>query len=133
MRPVTVGTVKKLSMRQMRDIREKRLPGLRRRARVRFQQPRDRALRDGDGERSQFTVNPWRAPQRVRGRHLANKSAHLLINAWTTMMALQGTAPAAAKPVSMPADNVSGCTTVNTVRQFCQFRASTSRRIGRAP
>jgi hypothetical protein len=32
--------------------------------------------------------------------------ADLLINVWTTMRALQGTArPAAAKPVSMPADN----------------------------
>jgi hypothetical protein len=39
-------------------IREKRLPGLRGRARARFQQARDRALRDLDAERPQFAVNP---------------------------------------------------------------------------
>jgi hypothetical protein len=59
-----------------------------------------------DTERSQFAMNPRRAPQRVRGRHLANEGADLLINWWTAISSLpRASRPAAAKPVAMPADD----------------------------
>jgi hypothetical protein len=59
-----------------------------------------------DAECPQFAVNPRRTPQRVRGRHLANEGADLLIN-WRTAIVslLRASRPAAAKPVAMPADD----------------------------
>src|SRR5215468_4821636 len=73
---------------------------------MRFQQTRDRTLRDVDPECPQLAVNPRCAPQRVGGRHLAHKGANLLINGWTARMSLPRAArPAAAKPVAMPADD----------------------------
>jgi hypothetical protein len=45
-------------------------------------------------------------PTGVRGRHLANEGADLLINWWTAIRAtLRPSRPAAAQPFAMPADD----------------------------
>jgi hypothetical protein len=59
-----------------------------------------------DAERAQFPVNPRRSPQWVRGRHLSNEGADLLINRWTAIPSLlRASRPSAAKPVAMPPDD----------------------------
>jgi hypothetical protein len=51
-------------------------------------------------------VNPRGSPQWVRGRHLANEGAALLINRWTAIRSrLRATRPSAAKPIAMPPDD----------------------------
>jgi hypothetical protein len=73
-----------------------------------------------------------RSPQRVRRRHLTDENAGLLIQRWTAARsAVRTSGLSAAEPVAMPSDNVSGCTTANAVRQFCQPRATSIQAVDR--
>src|ERR1700751_1528376 len=67
---------KELDRRDAVDvIAEKRPPALRRWRRVAAYVPSARRLRDLEAGLEQLTMNPRRAPQRVRTAHLANESA----------------------------------------------------------
>ena len=51
-------------------------------------------------------MNPRCSPQRVRGRHLADKSADLTINGWAAVWSrFRTSGPSAAKPIATPPHN----------------------------
>jgi hypothetical protein len=48
-------------------------------------------------------MDPWRAPQRVRRRHLADENTDLILDAWAAVRSWSRTpGPSAAEPLAMP-------------------------------
>src|ERR1700756_5541376 len=86
-------------------IAEKRPPALRRWRRVAAYVPSDRRLRDLEAELEQLTMNPRRAPQRVRTAHLANERAQLSRYLRSANTVAGSPAPIRPKPSTVPAND----------------------------
>ena len=80
---------------------EERAPRLGRRPTPTGQQPCNRSLGNGETECHELAVDPWRAPQRVRGGHVADKASEVLAQtrASTDLRRLPGPVPGEAAPM----------------------------------
>src|SRR6201988_964617 len=86
-------------------IAEKRPPALRRWRRVAAYVPSDRRLGDLEAELEQLTMNPRRAPQRVRTAHLANERAQFSRDLRSANTVAGSPAPIRPKPSTVPAND----------------------------
>ena len=62
------------------------------------------SLRDGESKFQEFTVNPRRTPEGIRGRYRANQSTNLLRYGRPPSLATTLPRPEQAEPASMPGD-----------------------------